>query len=125
MGVEEQVGYWTTGSAEDLAAGQTLLEKGYLRHGLFFAHLALEKMRKAHVVRTTHQVPPRIHNLIRLARLAGMNCDGDQQRFLRRFDVYQLEGRYPDSQRVTLDLDRARQEIQKAAEMLQWLKAKL
>jgi HEPN domain-containing protein len=125
MGVDEQVEYWKTGSAEDFAAAESLLAQGHLRHCLFFAHLALEKMLKAHVVHATQGVPPRIHNLVRLARLAGLTPDDDQERFLRRFDLYQLEGRYPDSQQVVLDPDLARQELQKAMEVRQWLKAQL
>jgi len=100
MDIEEQVEYWKTGSAEDLAAAESLLEKGHLRHCLFFVHLALEKMVKAHAVHTTRDDPPRIHNLVRLAQVAGLKLNNDQERFLRRFDLYQLEGRYPDAQQV-------------------------
>jgi HEPN domain-containing protein len=123
--IEEQVKYWTTGSAEDLAAAESLLEKGHLRHCLFFAHLALEKMVKAHVVRTTRDDPLRIHNLVRLAQLAGLKLEDEQERFLRRFDLYQLEGRYPEAQQVVLDPPLARRELQKATEMWQWLKTQL
>ncbi len=42
MDVPKQVDYWRIGGQEDLAAAKSLLEKGHLRHGLFFAHLALE-----------------------------------------------------------------------------------
>jgi len=125
MDVDKQVEYWTKGSAEDLVAAETLLEKGHLRQGLFLAHWALEKMLKAHVVRATHDIPPCIHNLVRLAQLAGLKPDNEQEKFLRRFDLYQLEARYPDSQQVALDPARARQELQKATEMSQWLKAQL
>jgi HEPN domain-containing protein len=125
MDIDEQVEYWKTGSAEDLAAAESLLEKGHLRHCLFFAHLTLEKMLKAHVVCVTHAVPPHIHNLVRLARLAGLQPDNEQERFLRRFDLYQLEGRYPDLPQVVLSPGLAGQELQKATEILQWLKAEL
>jgi HEPN domain-containing protein len=125
MDIDEQVEYWRTGSGEDLAAAESLLEKGHLRHCLFFAHSALEKILKAHVVRVTHDAPPRIHNLVRLARLAGLKPDDEQERFLRRFDLYQLEGRYPDAQQVVLTPGLARQEFQKATEMWQWLKTQL
>ena len=125
MDVDKQVEYWTTGSAEDFVAAELLIEKGHLRQGLFFAHLALGEMLKAHVVRATRDVPPRIHNLVRLGQLAGLKPDNEQERFLRRFDVYQLEGRDPDSQQVALDPARARQELQKATEMSQWLIAQL
>lgn len=67
--VPKQVEYWRKSSDEDFAAAQSLLEKGHFRHCLFFAHLAIEKMLKAHVTWQTKDVPPRIHNLIRLAEL--------------------------------------------------------
>jgi HEPN domain-containing protein len=125
MDVDKQIEYWTTGSAEDLGAARILLEQGYTRQGLFFAHLALEKMLKAHVVRAKQEVPPRIHNLVRLTQLAGLNLDDERERFLRRFDAHQLEGRYPDSQQVMIDPARAKQQLQKATETVQWLKAQL
>jgi len=125
MDVDKQVEYWTASSAEDLGAAQMLLEKGYVRQGLFFAHLALEKILKAHVVRTRREVPPRIHNLLRLAQLAGLTYDGDREEFLRRFDAHQLEGRYPDLQQVAIHPARAREQLQKAMETAQWLKAQL
>ncbi len=125
MDIDEQVEYWKTGSVEDLAAAEALLEKGHLRHCLFFAHLALEKMLKAHVVRATRDDPPRLHNLVRLAQLAGLKPTDEQERFLRRFDLYQLEGRYPDARQVVLDAGLARQELQKATETWQWLKTQL
>jgi HEPN domain-containing protein len=121
MDIEGQVNYWKTGSAEDLAAAGSLLEKGHLRHCLFFVHLALEKMLKAHVVRATRDEPPRIHNLVRLAHMAGLKPNDAQEKFLRRFDLYQLEGRYPDAQQVVLDAGLARRELQKATEIWQWL----
>jgi HEPN domain-containing protein len=125
MDIQKQVDYWRTGAEEDFAAAQPLLEKGYLRHCLFFVHLALEKMLKAHVAAKTKDVPPRIHNLVRLAQLARLGLDREQEFFLRRFDVYQMEGRYPDSQQVSINLKIAQEEIQKAKEMLEWLKAQL
>ncbi len=125
MDVEKQVEYWMTGSAEDLSAAEVLLDGGHLRHCLFLAHLALEKMLKAHVTRRTRDIPPRNHNLVRLAQLAGLKPNDEQEQCLRKFDAFQLEGRYPDSQQVTIDSARARQQLQKAMETMQWLKAQL
>jgi HEPN domain-containing protein len=125
MDVEKQVEYWMTGSAEDLSAAEVLLDGGHLRHCLFLAHLALEKMLKAHVTRRTRDIPPRNHNLVRLAQLAGLKLDGEQEQFLRRFDAHRLQGRYPDAQQVMIDWARARQQLQKATETVQWLKTQL
>jgi HEPN domain-containing protein len=125
MDVEKQAEYWTTGSAEDLGAAEVLLAQGYTRQSLFFAHLALEKMLKAHMVRARQDVPPRIHNLLRLAQLAGLRPGDEREEFLRRFDAHQLEGRYPDSQHVALDPARAKRQLEKATETVQWLRAQL
>ena len=123
--VAKQIDYWRTGGDEDFAAAESLLEKGHLRHSLFFAHLAVEKMLKAHVTSETKDVPPRIHNLIRLAKMAGLSPDSEQEMFLRSFDMYQMEGRYPDATPVLMDSKIAREKLVLAGEMLRWLKAQL
>ena len=125
MDVSKQVNYWINGSEEDFAAAQSLLEKGHYRHSLFFAHLALEKMLKALVVIKTNEIPPKIHNLIRLSELAGLILDEEQNKFLREFNLYQLEGRYPDSQEIILKEDFTKKEKLKAEKMLLWLKKQL
>ena len=123
--VPKQIEYWRTSSDEDFAAAQSLLEKGHLRHSLFFAHLAIEKMLKAHVTRQTKDIPPRIHNLIRLAKLADLNPDPDQLEFLREFNLYQMEGRYHDDKPVSIDSGLTRNEILRAEKILVWLKTRL
>jgi HEPN domain-containing protein len=123
--VPKQIEYWRTSSDEDFAAAQSLLEKGHLRHSLFFAHLAIEKMPKAHVTRQTKDVPPRIHNLIRLSEIAGLSLGPEQASFLRRFDMYQLEGRYPESAHTIIDLKAANERLALAGDILKWLKSQL
>ena len=121
MDVQKQVDYWRIGGQEDLAAAKSLLEKGHLRHGLFFAHLALEKLLKAHVTQQTKDVPPRIHNLARLVEIAKLSISSEQSSLLNEFGVYQLEGRYPDSVELNLDPVFAHGEITRAEELLNWL----
>jgi len=70
MDVEKQIDYWRQGSTEDWEVAVRLVKDGKSRHGLFFAHLAPEKL-KALVCRHTRDIPPRIHNLTRLSQLAG------------------------------------------------------
>lgn len=122
MDVQKHIDYWKTSSEEDFAAAKSLLEEGHFRHSLFFADLAIEKMLKALVTRQTKDIPPRIHNLVRLAEIAGLKLKPEQEQLLREFGVYQLEGRYPDSEQIWLDLVTASDEISKAKEMLKWLK---
>ena len=123
--VQKQIDYWQTSSDEDFAAAESLLERGHLRHCLFFAHLAIEKMLKAHVTQQTKDVPPRIHNLVRLAEKAELSLGAEQITFLRSFDIFQLEGRYPDSTQILLDSKSAQEKLSKAGDIIKWLKAQL
>jgi len=119
--LEKQIRHWRGGAEEDWAAAEDLIRLGRVRHGLFFAHLALEKALKAHVCRTTGDLPPRVHQLLRLADRANLPLSDEQRVFLARFDRHHLEGRYPESLLVTLSTDAARQELQTAKEVLVWL----
>lgn len=65
--IGKQIEHWRAGAGEDWEVARDLVERGKIRHGLFFAHLALEKTLKAHVCRTTNELAPPIHNLVRLA----------------------------------------------------------
>ena len=71
MDVQQHIDFWRAGALEDWDVGAGLVRDGKTRHGLFFVHLAIEKALKALVTRKTAEVPPRIHNLPKLAQLAG------------------------------------------------------
>ena len=53
MDINKQIDYWRRSALEDLDAAQALVKLGKYRHGLFLAHLSLEKMLKGHVCRAT------------------------------------------------------------------------
>ena len=80
-----------------------------------------EKILKAHVTRKTGDVPPRIHNLVRLAEMAGLPLDSERLTLLRDFAAYQLTGRYPDMVKTPLDLGTAQEDLMLAKEMVEWL----
>ncbi len=123
--VEKQITYWRDGAVEDWQVAGELINLRRTRHGLFFAHLALEKMLKAHICRATADLAPRIHTLLRLAERTGLAYSEEQRVFLARFDRYQIEGRYPDLLPPPPSPDVARTELKLAGELLQWLKRQL
>ena len=125
MDVQKQIDYWRTGSEEDIGAAEVLFETERYRHALFFAHLAVEKALKAHVAKRTGELPPKIHNLIRLAEIARITLQSDQTQWLRAFNLYQLEGRYPDLAQVVVDREAAAQRMARAKEFILWLTAQL
>ena len=125
MDIDKQIDYWRTSALEDLDVAQALVKLGRYRHGLFLAHLSLEKMLKAHVCRATGEIPPRIHRLTALTDKAGLKLTRRRSIFLGHFDLYQLEGRYPDPSAEQVQAGECLQEMKKAEDVLKWLKERL
>lgn len=96
MNVKKQVDYWLKSARGDFETAEVLFENAKFHHSLLFCHLTLEKGLKAIVVIHTKEIPPRSHNLLYLAELAGLSVDPDDEDFLLRMNGYQLEARYPD-----------------------------
>jgi HEPN domain-containing protein len=119
--IQKQIAHWQNGAAEDWQVALDLANLERTRHSLFFAHLALEMTLKAHICRATNNLAPRIHSLLRLAESSDLNLSEDQFAFLARFDRYQIEGRYPDALPSAPGLETTRQELEKVAEILEWM----
>ncbi len=46
VNIAKHIPYWRDGAMKDLLVARDLIDSGKIRHGLFFAHLALEKILK-------------------------------------------------------------------------------
>jgi HEPN domain-containing protein len=115
--------HWTSGADEDLLAAKSLINKRYYRQGLFLAHLSVEKYLKAIITRTTGAEAPYLHNLVRLAEIAGVDLPTDWDAFVRAFNVFNLTGRYPWQMSEEIEDEEAKQRFKRAEEFLQWLKS--
>ncbi len=125
INIKTQIEYWKHGAEEDLESAKILIGKNRMLHGLFFCHLAIEKIIKAHVVKTTGEIAPRSHNLIFLSELAQLVFEHDDEIFLGILMKYQLQGRYPDYNPDIPGKDKVQHYITKTEKILQWLKMKL
>lgn len=76
-----------------------LFEKEDYSYALFFGHLAIERMLKALHIFNTHEHAPPIHNLLRLARSAGIALSETQTERLILISSFNIEARYPDLKR--------------------------
>jgi HEPN domain-containing protein len=123
--IAQQVVYWRDGAREDWVVAQDLIAQGRVRHALFFAHLALEKILKAHVCRQTNDLAPRMHNLIRLAEIGNVHPGQNYEDVLAEMNAFNLEGRYPDMLMPPPNLAEARDYLTRAEEVLQWLLSQL
>jgi HEPN domain-containing protein len=123
--IKKQISYWRDNALEDLNVARDLVRDAKVRHGLFFAHLAIEKALKAIVCNTTGDIAPRIHNLVRLAELAGIDLAAVQRDLLAEFNAFNLEGRYPNPLAPPVSQQEAMEYFSKAEEILAWLISRL
>lgn len=95
--IGKQVNHWRKSAIEDLDVAEDLiLNRHRVLHGLFFVHLALEKLLKALVCQKTQKLAPYIHNLIRLSEIADLHLDPQHKTLLADVNDFNLSGRYPD-----------------------------
>lgn len=125
INTEKQIEYWKSGAFDDLETAKVLIEKTRFVHGLFFCHLVIEKIIKAHVVKYTNDFAPRTHNLFHLSEKANLNFDEDQEIFLGILMKYQLQGRYPDYDPGIPDAKRVTSYLMQTENLVKWLEAKL
>lgn len=125
MDILKQINYWRVGAAEELSAAESLLRSGLYSQSLFHAHLALEKILKAHVCGKTQKVPPFIHNLVRLSEFAELTIPDLFIDTLAEMNQYNLAGRYPESLPGNITLEECRTKLKQSEEALTWLTAEL
>lgn len=116
--------YWITESYEDISTAYFLKRAGNRKlESAFFGHLATEKAIKAIVAQETNEIPPKIHDLIRLAKKARLNLDHAQRTFLVMLNQYEIEGRYPEERQKILSKTPEylfEEILEKASEFIQW-----
>ncbi|MBW1699839.1 MAG: HEPN domain-containing protein [Deltaproteobacteria bacterium] len=119
--INKQIEFWCEAAKEDWEVASDLVDRNRVRHGLFFAHLALEKALKAHVCLVTQDLAPRLHNLIRLSEIAELSLNPDQLDVLAEMNAFNIEGRYPDTLSPPPDKKQALEYIAKSKKVFQWL----
>jgi HEPN domain-containing protein len=119
--VAKHVEHWRKGACEDRDVAEHLVRSGRFRHGFYFLHLAAEKALKALVCRATGSLPPRLHDLIRLTALAGLELSEDRRRILAEVNSFNLAGRYPETQGALPTRKEALELLRRAKEILDWL----
>ena len=97
MNKQDHIDYWRKTADSDWTASEHLFEKKDYLQSLFFAHLVLEKLLKAHWVKdNTSDYPPRIHRLLSLKNHIQLNLSQVEINVLDDMEIFQMEGRYPD-----------------------------
>jgi HEPN domain-containing protein len=129
MKKHEHVEYWLKSAANDLKAADTLFESARYDWCLFIGHLVLEKAFKAIFVHNNEsKVPPKTHNLVKLAGLSSITLTDEQKLFLDEVNDFNLVTRYPDYKLNFYKLctkEYADKYFKKIKEYYAWLKSHL
>ncbi len=101
MTKQDHIAHWKETAESNWQAAQSLLLNGQHLECLFFAHLVIEKLSKAHWVQdNADNYPPRTHNILKLWSATTLQATPDQELLATELNTFQMEGRYQDYQRI-------------------------
>jgi HEPN domain-containing protein len=126
MTKSEHIKYWIESADHDLDTSNTLFEAGKYDWSLFVGHLVLEKLLKAvYVQNNDNKIPPKVHNLVRLAEISNIEIDENKKIILDKISDFNIEVRYPEYKNEFYKLctkEFAEENINKIKELYQWIK---
>lgn len=96
MDTKKTIHYWIEGAKSDRQTADVLFRAKQNPQCLFWCHLLLEKLLKAHVVKTKQSQAPYTHNLVLLAGEAGLSLSDEQKEWLAEISEFNVLGRYSD-----------------------------
>ena len=125
MDIKKQIEYWKDSAEEDIDTAKLLFSGNKFKESLFFCHLTIEKILKAHFVKTNKDFAPKSHKLTFLAKNSSIDISEEMHTLFGILMTYQLEGRYPDYSPFIPETDIIESYISKTEEVFQCLIKKL
>lgn len=129
MEINEHIGYWLESADHDWETAKSLFRSEKYDWCLFIGHLVLEKILKAIYVQVhDNHLPPKVHNLVKLARLSKLDLSMEQEILLDEINDFNLEVRYPQYKsefykKCTREF--SANYYQNISEMMIWLKSRI
>jgi HEPN domain-containing protein len=125
MDKEEIFKYWKDTSDKDYITMNNLFASKDYSWSLFIGHLVIEKLLKAVYIKNTEDInPPRIHDLLELAKRANIRVSEQQEDILDLLSTFNISARYPDFKQsfyLKCTVDYTNQRINEIKELRQWL----
>lgn len=129
MDKHEHINYWIKSAKHDLETAETLFSSEKYDWCLFISHIVIEKGLKAlYVLVNDNSIPPKIHNLVRLAELAKAEATEEQLDLLDRINDFNIDARYPDykfSFYTTCTKEFTLEYFNKIKELFAWIKSRI
>jgi len=126
--MEKHVRYWLESAEHDLDVAESLYANKKYDWCLFLGHLVLEKILKAFYVKYNEELPPRTHDLVRLADMVGLDLEDEPLEFLDTVNTFNISTRYPDEKfkfYKLCTLEFTQENFTRIKEMREWLLKKI
>jgi HEPN domain-containing protein len=94
MDIDKLARAWRKSSLDDFKVAKSLFEKKHYGYCLFFCHLAVEKELKRIYLLKRKEMPPQIHNLVRILEKAGIVLDDTVRQDLQELTTFNIKARY-------------------------------
>ena len=112
----------------DLRTAQAMVRTKRYRYVIFCSQQAIEKCLKALIAARTGKMPPRIHDLERLADVAGVTLSLEDKRFFLLLTQFYIESRYASPASGKTRITRAataREVLRQTRKAMEWLRSML
>jgi HEPN domain-containing protein len=126
MNLSDHIEYWFDLADEDIIVAESNFNNKHYLWTLFLCHLTLEKALKGLYVKHLAETPPKIHDLVKLAKVTELDISDLDLRFLNEMNRFNIEARYPEykkniKQIATLEF--TQEKLIKTKEIIEWLKS--
>ena len=129
MKIEDHINHWLMSAEHDFETAEILFQSQKYDWCLFLGHLVLEKALKALYVKSNeNKLPPKTHNLIKLAEKTTTSLSSERKFFLDKVNDFNLEVRYPEFRKEfykTCTREFTEPQFIKIKETFQWLKSQI
>ncbi|MHB1680915.1 MAG: HEPN domain-containing protein [bacterium] len=128
MKKDEIIRYWIESSDEDFEVMIDLFNLKKYSYSLFFGHLVIEKLLKAHYVKNVEINVPKIHDLLKLADKSKIELTEEQKLILKNFNTFNIKAKYDDFKKKFYEKCNKKftnENIEKITEIRKWLRANI
>jgi len=125
--MNDKAKYWLELCDYDLSSAKHCLKGKKLLWVAFICHLVVEKSLKAVIANQTDEVPPKIHDLVKLANRSNIVAELSKSQFifLAQMNEYHIEARYPEVKAQiasTLNYAKCKEIYKDTEDFLCWIK---
>ncbi len=119
---------WVGRAEYDIDTARAMLDSKRYLYVVFCCQQSLEKALKALIAEETEQMPPRVHNLRRLAQTLHLDVDDKTDSFFAYLSQYYIDSRYdayPNEICSAISPQKACEIVEQTEELLRWLLSRL